>query len=298
MSDMDKKIELIGQYKNGNYQVEIFNDGTKIRSTKDDYFQPDFSESMDLKITNYCNLGCEFCHENSTTQGKHGNILDKSLIDSIHPYTEVAIGGGNPLSHPDLDEFLGLLKERNIIANITVNQTHFMKDFVRLKEFCDNRLIHGLGVSFTRYTKEFEYVASLFPNLVLHVINGIVDLEDLKNLYGKGFKILILGYKQIRRGALFYSDKVKNKQNLLFEVLPHLVNKFDVLSFDNLAIEQLDVRRLMSKNQWEQFYMGDDGQYTFYIDLVDRKFARNSCEKARFDLWDSVYNMFNFIKNN
>jgi len=80
--------------------------------------------------------------------------------------------------------------------------------------------------------------------------------------------------------------------------LPNILNKFEVISFDNLAIEQLNVHRLMSKNQWDQFYMGDDGQYTFYVDLVDQKFARNSCESTRFDLWDSVYDMFNFIKIN
>ena len=46
---MMKKI--LGKYRNGNYSVCIFDDGTKIRKTDDDEFCPDFAENIDLKIT-------------------------------------------------------------------------------------------------------------------------------------------------------------------------------------------------------------------------------------------------------
>ena len=54
-------MSIIGRYKNGNYQVTIFSDGTKIRETDDDKFIPAFSESCDLKITDKCDGGCAFC---------------------------------------------------------------------------------------------------------------------------------------------------------------------------------------------------------------------------------------------
>ena len=46
--------KILYQYKNGNYFVTIYPDGTKIRKTMDDDFIPIFPESIDLKITNYC----------------------------------------------------------------------------------------------------------------------------------------------------------------------------------------------------------------------------------------------------
>ena len=89
-------------YKNGNYRVLIdLETGTKIRENDLDFFRADFPESFDVKITNRCDIGCAFCHENSTCDGKHGNILFAGFIDKLHPYTEIAIGGGNPLAHPD-----------------------------------------------------------------------------------------------------------------------------------------------------------------------------------------------------
>lgn len=42
-------MNLIGQYKNGNYTVSIYDDGTKIRENDLDFFEPAFPESMDIK---------------------------------------------------------------------------------------------------------------------------------------------------------------------------------------------------------------------------------------------------------
>ncbi|MCK9470133.1 MAG: polymorphic toxin-type HINT domain-containing protein [Bacilli bacterium] len=54
-------MKLLGKYKNGNYTVTLFSDGTKIRENDLDHFRADFPESMDLKITNKCDMGCIFC---------------------------------------------------------------------------------------------------------------------------------------------------------------------------------------------------------------------------------------------
>lgn len=114
-------MELLGRYRNGNYITTILSDGTRIRETNDDEFIPDHAENMDIKITNCCSMSCPFCHEGSTKDGKHGDILNEKFIETLHPYQECAIGGGNILEHPDLIPFLKKLKEKKVIANITVN---------------------------------------------------------------------------------------------------------------------------------------------------------------------------------
>ena len=90
---------LLAKYKNGNYTVRLFSDGTKIRFTLDDEFNAMFPESIDIKITNYCDISCLMCHEDSSTKGVHGN-LEHPFLDTLVAGTELAIGGGNPLSHP------------------------------------------------------------------------------------------------------------------------------------------------------------------------------------------------------
>jgi intein/homing endonuclease len=53
--------KLLGSYQNGNYSVRIFSDGTKIRENDLDFFEAEFPENIDIKITNNCNIGCRFC---------------------------------------------------------------------------------------------------------------------------------------------------------------------------------------------------------------------------------------------
>ena len=119
-------MKILGSYKNNDYTCTMFSDGTKIRWNDKDSFNPIKPESIDLKICNRCDMACAMCHENSTPDGEFGDILNLPFIDTMFPYSEIAIGGGNPLTHPDLIEFLKRLKERKIIASMTVNQVHFM----------------------------------------------------------------------------------------------------------------------------------------------------------------------------
>ena len=290
-------MNLIGEYQNGNYRTSIFDDGTKIRETKEDIFIPNFPESFDLKITNYCNVLCPMCHEGSTSYGLHGDILNPKFINTLQPYTECSIGGGDPLSHPDLLEFLQILKYKNIIANITVNQKHFLESQEFIQKLVNDKLIYGLGISVMKADDNLIKMIQKYPNAVIHVINGIIDENNLGKMYNKNLKLLILGYKEFRRGKYFYSTEVENKKLKMYDLLPKILNKFKVVSFDNLAIKQLDVKRLLSEDKWNEFYMGDDGQYTMYIDLVENKFAKSSISEIRYDLLDNIIDMFNVVRN-
>lgn len=301
---------ILGKYTNGNYRVSIYSDGTKVRENDLDFFEPEFPESFDIKITNQCDMGCAMCHEDSKKDGRHGDILHLPFLDSIHPYTELAIGGGNPIAHPDLVPFLQLLKERNLIPNMTVNKAHFMKNLPMLQYLTEHGLIYGLGISYldwTEDTESFIEMAKSFPNAVIHIINGMISMRGIQSLANNGLKILILGYKNFRRGKdnleRHRSDIEKNKAGL-YNSLESAVRdrSFRAISFDNLAIRQLDVKRLMTERQWKEFYMGDDGRdgeftsVSMYIDAVEGKFAKNSCCTERYDVMDDITKMFQYLK--
>ena len=115
-------------------------------------------------------------------------------------------------------------------------------------------------------------------------------------------KVLLLGYKDLQRGINYHKQHdefIKNNTKYLFDNLDEIKTYFKVLSFDNLAIEQLDVKRLLTQEEWDEFYMGDDGKVTYYVDMVERKFAQSSTApfNKRYDLLDSVDDMFNVITN-
>lgn len=295
-------MKILGSYKNNDYTCTMFSDGTKIRWNNKDSFNPIKPESIDLKITNKCNMACNMCHENSTPDGEHGDILNLPFIDTMFPYSEVAIGGGNPLTHPDLIEFLEHLKERKIIASMTVNQLHFMHNIDLLKELTDKKLIYGLGISYIggRHENCIEAIKQ-FPNAVVHVINGIVHMDSLEALAHNDLKILVLGYKEFRRGKALYDEcgsEIDYLKYQFYDMLPKIVNDgwFKCISFDNLAIKQLEPKRLMSDEDWSQFYLGDDGFASMYVDAVNRKFARSSVSVNRYPLTEDIKDMFDVVR--
>lgn len=285
--------KLLAKYKNGNYFVELYEDGTKIKFTLDDYYDAKFPDSIDLKITNRCDLNCPMCHEKSTKNGVHGNI-NVSFLKTLKAGTELAIGGGNPLFHNQIHSFLECMKKKGVICNITVNEQHFLKMQPIIEHFIKEKLIYGLGISLNECNKKTIDFAKANKNVVFHIINGI--FEDFEKIINQNLKILILGYKKFGRGEKYYSKKVKNIMDKTKQLLPSLFDKFTCICFDNLALNQLDIKNLVPEKDWDSFYMGDDGESTMYIDLVEQKFARSSTSKERFDLLDNIEDMFNVIK--
>ena len=229
-------------------------------------------------------------------------MIKEKFIDTLQPYQEIAIGGGDATSHPDLIPFLQKLKEKKVIANMTVNQIHFEKKQELIKQLVDEKLIYGLGVSLVNPTKHFIELIKQYQNAVIHVINGVLKPSDIKALENNNLKMLILGYKHLRRGNEYFEEEqndIETKQQWLYENLEDIIQKFKVVSFDNLAIEQLNVKRLLTQEEWNEFYMGDDGKVTYYVDMVERKFAQSSTApfNKRYDLLDSVDDMFKVITN-
>lgn len=185
---------ILASYKNNDYKVFLLNDGTKIR--KGNSFNAIFPESIDLKITNYCDLACPFCHEQSTKRGKHGDaetIL--SRLKGLPKGIELAIGGGNPLDFPNLSEFLSKLKDLGFIVNMTINSQHLSMD--RYSEIAEKvmPLIYGLGISGT--TKNPYEIKETAVN---HFIIGEQSVSELVSLSGRYKKVLLLGYKTYGRG--------------------------------------------------------------------------------------------------
>ena len=288
--------------KNGNYIMFIdLETGTKIRKNNLDCFIPEKPESMDIKITNKCDMGCAFCHENSTADGLHGDIMSLKFIETLLPYTELALGGGNPLTHPDLVPFLEKCKSLKLIPSMTINQVHFMKpEYAELiDKLVSEKLIYGLGISLTRATDEFIAKVKKYPNAVIHIINGVQPLTEVRKLYNQNLKVLILGYKMFRRGIEYFSEAVDSAKTEYYAELANMTKRFDVVSFDNLALNQLEVKRLLTDDEWNEFFMGNDGSHTMYIDCINKQYARSSTApiEDRRELLNDIKPMFDYIRS-
>lgn len=216
-------------------------------------------------------------------------------------------GGGDVFANTEFIDFLKFCKQRGIVANITINQQHAAgKHKEKLKLAIKEKLVFGVGISYNNDYKtlnnlynEFEKECIDISNIVIHTINGINTYNDFEKIASKNRKILILGYKDVRKGTEYRNSnngKILVNQFDLFNNIEKLSDLFKVVSFDNLAIEQLEMKRFFDDEQWAEYYMGDEGQFTMYIDLVKEEFAINSCEvDKRHELLDTIDDMFSII---
>ena len=290
----------LGTYVNGNTVVAIYNDGSKERYLpNDEPAAPDFPESIDLKITDKCDLGCAMCHECSTPDGDHADLSDP-ILNTLHPHTELAIGGGNPLEHPDLPDFLRRTHSQGVICNVTVNAVHFMKNIDYLRSLVDECLVYGLGISIPSVVPEgFFDAVQEFPNAVIHTIAGITPIDVFRSLADRNLNLLILGYKYKGRGENLMNRYPIDIYTNIFELEKNVMTlpqHFRNVGFDNLAVKQLVMKDKLADEQWDNLYLGDDGEFTMYIDLVKRMAAKSSTHEAFHFSTDSIDQLFHQIK--
>lgn len=279
-------------YQNGNSTIQLFEDGTRTIQFEDT-LQLDYPLNIDIRVSTQCDFGynpktgkafCDFCHESARTDGKECDYKDlQNKLIGLPKGIELAIGANNV--SVDLCGFIWWCKEQGYIVNLTINQGHVFRDEVTLKSLIKNELIKGLGISY-RSSLKWKIPQSIleYPNTVVHVIAGIDGIEDVMSLREKGVKkILVLGEKDFgfNRGKVNLTTRNHKEW---FWWISKTFSIFDVVSFDNLALEQLNMRRFFTDKNWETF---NNGEHSFYINAVQGYFAPSSRDSKHTD-WKTI----------
>lgn len=280
------------QYINGNSTVELFEDGTRVIKYEDT-LQLDYPLNIDIRVTTQCAFGynpetgvafCTFCHESATTNGKECDYkeLQNKLI-GLPKGIELAIGA-NQIT-VNLCHFLTWCKRRGYIVNLTINQGHIKRDETTLNSLIRNNLIKGLGVSY-RSELNWRVPKSIldYEHTVVHVIAGIDTVDDVLLLKNKGVrKVLVLGEKNFgfNKGKVDLTTKTHKQWKWW---ICKLFNTFDVVSFDNLALEQLNMKRFFNDDNWNVF---NQGEYSFFVDSVKGFYHPSSRSYDKVD-WNNI----------
>lgn len=282
---------MMYQYKNGNTLVSLYKDGTRTLEF-DSQMKLDFPLNIDIRVSTKCSFGqkpdgsfvlCSFCHEEAKTDGFNCDYnLLKDKLTGLPKGIELAIGCNE--FTPKLLDFLIWAKEQDYVCNLTVNQGHVSRDYTQLLSAIQRQLVYGIGVSY-RPSLPFKIPLQLleYEHLVIHCIAGIDTVEDILSLRKHYVRnILVLGEKNFG----FNKDQVFQQDlNPWIWNLNLLIHTFDKVSFDNLALDQLSVRRLfLDENEFNTFNQGEE---SIYIDAPNKVFALSSRSLYRKN-WDSM----------
>jgi len=269
---------LLNEYKNGNATIQLYSDGTRIVSANGP-LQLEYPLNIDIRLSEKCAFGlnpktgkaiCDFCHESATTDGASADFPAlQNVLTGLPAGIELAIGL-NQIDQPTIN-FLEWCSTQGFVCNCTINQGHLRRDHKALQMLLQSRLVYGLGVSYRKDMIEPSRAVLILPNMVMHVIAGIDAIEEVKNLSKIGVKkILVLGEKDF--GFNLGKVKIKSESHFKWYRQVHeLFSLFDVVSFDNLALEQLNVRRFV--RDWDTMYQFE---HSMYINAVGKYFSPSS----------------------
>ncbi len=280
-------------YKNGNYWV-VMNKDRKMRiSFTGEEPVADEPELIDLKITDYCDIGCSFCYQGSTEDGKHASLdILKKIID-LHAYKksiEFAIGGGEPTLHPDFPAILKKIGDSGSIANFTTKSVGWMYNPDILEAV--KKYVSGVAYSPDDIRQVVEFVSQHDKKvgddvaLYLHIIpelwtdTGLSELRDTvedMNKWNTGRKsrntihITMLGYKTTGRGKNF---EAKKKDNLI-----EYITSFTQTPVGIDTKIAKDYNDELEKNSIDKkLYTTEEGKFSIYIDGVTEKAYKSSYE--------------------
>jgi len=278
-------MSLVKLYKNGSYKTQI-NLETGTRYYFGDTGSPDFPDSIDLKITEWCPWGCPFCYESSGTSGRHSYTSKLLSVLSELPKVplEIAIGGGSAPDHPDFRIIKEFVTGRGNIANLTVTQ----RDLGRLNpEVFEG--ISGLGVSVGSGLVIDPKTEIPGPKqVVYHVIAGITPVSNIQKLVESSQKILVLGYKNLGRAKTDALPNLKETESYLKQVIRRNPTRA-TLVFDELSIQQLQIRKAVIESTWKMLYQGPEFSHSMFLDAVTGEyFPSSSTDRTSGVSWDSM----------
>lgn len=195
-------------------------------------------ELADISISNYCTNGCSYCYRKSSEDGKFMSLEDYRFAlqeltnEKYGSIFQVALGGGEPLLHPNFNEIIKVTREEfGIIPNYTTSGKFFNQENIEAtRNYCGavaiswdpyrNLSLEEL-LKTGSYLKDNDILANIHYVISEKTINDAVDL--LKGKYDEYIRdfnsVIFLTYKPTGRAenseSIKSADALKTFTNLV-----------------------------------------------------------------------------------
>lgn len=140
-----------------------------------------------VEITNICNMRCSFCHGHSRkmrqlTREEFAHILRQLQGQTDYVYYHLM---GEPLTHPNLPEFLAMARQQGFKSVITTNGTLLHKVLPALLEAG----LHKLSISLHSFERDDEETFRAYLSRVASAAIAAADAGTVVvlRLWNKGF---------------------------------------------------------------------------------------------------------------
>lgn len=222
------------------------------RTLQEDPSWAPIPELADISISNHCSKGCAYCYRESTRNNEFMSIEEYCLVlDGMqHPkygnVFQVALGGGEPLEHPNFIQIIESTLEREIVPNFTTNGMFLTENVCK----AIRGKVGAVALSITHVSElKLEKVKLLTRYGIRTNIHYILSTQNIKEaidiVYGKydawfaGVNaIIFLTYKPAGRGTI---ENILQEGEILDEFIRqvNVYNKEMKIGFDACFVPNL-----------------------------------------------------------
>lgn len=184
-----------------------------------------------IEITNICNLNCSFCSKVEKPRKMLTTFEFKEIVEKIKDYTDYIYlhVKGEPLTHPNIIEFIDIAKEYNLKVNLTTNGVLFPKYVEELSK-CENLS----KINFSLHSE------NNIPNYCEKIFDSVNKLNNQTVIY----RLWTLKENELDEKSTEIVDKIKNYYKL-----------------DNLFIEKVKTENNVKINSTT--YVDKDNEFSW-----------------------------------
>ena len=279
------------------------------KTLHDDPIWAPVPELADISISNHCSKGCSYCYRKSAKNNEFMPLeqYERVLEALNHPkygnVFQVALGGGEPLEHPEFAQIIEATLKREIVPNFTTNGMFLTEDVCKAIQ----GKVGAVALSITRVAElEREKVAMLRKYDIrtnVHYVLSAKNIEEaIEIVCGKHNEVfegvnavIFLTYKPTGRGT---KDGVLQAG----EEMERFVQKVNDDSNSGLKIgfDACFVPNLLHKG-FKHTWMVDVCEAGFFSVYVDHKMNVSPCsfsggkeaysleEYDFYDIWENKF---------
>lgn len=269
-------------------------------------------ELADISISNHCTKGCDFCYRSSSNNREWMSVEDYChVLDNMHHpqygnVFQVALGGGEPLEHPDFIRIIDETVRREIVPNFTTNGLHLTEDICKSIQ----GKLGAVALSATSIdeisVKTVEMLRCFGIETNVHYVlssKNIVEATGIaKGLFNKRLEkvnaVIFLTYKPAGRGSVRGVVTRGEKFDDFIEAIGDKNIKRPKLGFDACFVPMLLSRSVVSSALVD---CCEGGFFSVYVDHKKNVSPCSFCgdkdsfsldEYDFYDIWNNKFEAF------
>ena len=267
-------------------------------------------ELVDLIISNQCDKHCWYCYRGCN---KDGNIAKVGVVESVLDdlremgVLEVAIGGGDILSYPEIGRLCSTAKYMNTNYDIAINTTLYAPMFsdVNTTNLIRTIIDSFSGVAFsigccedvlrvlTRYADDFDddTKRKISFQTIPELYTDPRELKRVRDLVSRiGFRLVYLGLKETGRAAnipQWRLGHIKEMRDKFEEWIK--VNGWNPIGIDTQFVKNFPQIKDMDGQNFKWMVTEHEGKFSCCIDLPNKKMSESSYSGELFDIHPDTF---------